>query len=67
MSFDAPPPGPLSIPHTVRELRDGKSAEVVVYPWDEDAERAVAALHPSHSDVGPMSLEDIFVSFVSEA
>ena len=67
MSFDAPPPGPLSIPHTVRELRDGKSAEVVVYPWDEDAERAVSALHPSHSDVGPMSLEDIFVSFVSEA
>ena len=67
MSFDSPPPGPLSIPHTVRELRDGKSAEVVVYPWDEDAERAVSALHPSHSDIGPMSLEDIFVSFVSEA
>ena len=67
MSFDASPPGPLNIPHTVRELRDGKSAEVVVYPWDEDSERAVSSLRPSHSDIGPMSLEDIFVSFVSEA
>ena len=67
MSFDASPPGPLNIPHTVRELRDGKSAEVVVYPWDEDSERAVSGLRPSHSDIGPMSLEDIFVSFVSEA
>lgn len=67
MSFEAPPSGPLGIPRTVRERRDGKSAEVVVYPWDEEAERAVAALQPSHSDIGPMSLEDIFVSFVSEA
>jgi ABC-2 type transport system ATP-binding protein len=67
MSFESPPSGPLNIPHTVRELRDGKSAEVVIYPWDEEAERAVAALSPSHSDIDPMSLEDIFVSFVSEA
>jgi ABC-2 type transport system ATP-binding protein len=65
LSFESPPAGSLNIPHAVCERRDGKSAEIVVYPWDESAERAVAALQPFHADIGPMTLEDIFVSFVS--
>lgn len=66
LSFETPPRGGVNIPHLVRERRDGNTVELVVYPWDEDAERAVGALPALHSDIETMNLEDIFVSFVSK-
>jgi ABC-2 type transport system ATP-binding protein len=67
LSFETPLTGSLNIPHVIRERRDGKEVEAVVYPWDGEAERAASALNPFQSDIEAMSLEDIFVSFVSKA
>lgn len=66
LSFDNPPAGPLRVPGTIREQGNGRHVEAVVYPWGPGSEAAVERLSPVRKDVQPMSLEDIFVSFVSQ-
>lgn len=61
---DGPPEG-LAIPGS-RQIRvDGRTVEAVVYPWDAASEEAVRACGALHVDIAALSLEDIFVSFVS--
>ncbi len=67
LSFESDVPAPLKLKGTISEQLNGKHTETVVYPWDEDVERQLAGLNPIRKDVSPMSLEDIFVSFVSKA
>jgi hypothetical protein len=39
--------------------------EAIVYPWDAGSEDAVKTCGAQHVDIAALSLEDIFVSFVS--
>jgi ABC-2 type transport system ATP-binding protein len=65
LSFEGEPRGALKIPGTIVERRDGKHTETVIYPWGPEAEARLARLNPVRKDIQPMSLEDIFVSFVA--
>jgi ABC-2 type transport system ATP-binding protein len=67
LSFEAGPPQELRFPGTICEEMNGKHSETVVYPWSPEAEARVAGLNAIRKDVQPMSLEDIFVSFVAGA
>ena len=66
LTFESPWTAPVSVPHVLRERRDGKSLEVVVYPWEGETEQSLRELHPLHLSVEAMNLEDIFVSFVTK-
>lgn len=65
LSFEGPPSGPLRVPGTIFEQGDGRHVATVVYPWGPEPEATIDRLKPVRKDVQPMSLEDIFVSFVS--
>jgi ABC-2 type transport system ATP-binding protein len=40
--------------------------ELIVYPWSEAVERTLLALNAARLEIEPLSLEDIFTSFVQE-
>ena len=61
---DSPPEG-LTIPGSRQARVDGRMVEAVVYPWDSASEDAVRTCGAQHVDIAALSLEDIFVSFVS--
>jgi hypothetical protein len=44
----------------------GKDLELIIYPWGGDEEREVRALNADRLEIEPLSLEDIFTSFVRE-
>jgi len=67
LSFEHEPPGPLGLEGTIFERRDGKHTETYVYPWGRAAEARIGSLDPLRREVRPVSLEDVFVSFVSRA
>ena len=63
--FDEGPPEGLTIPGSRQVHVDGRIVEAVVYPWDAASEDAVKTCGAQHVDITALSLEDIFVSFVS--
>ncbi len=65
LSFENAPPEKLGLGGVLTERRDGRRVELVVYPWTEPTRAAVDGLSPSHVDIEPVSLEDIFRSFVA--
>jgi ABC-type multidrug transport system ATPase subunit len=65
LSFESPPPEKLGLGGVLTERRDGRLLELVVYPWAEQTKAGVERLSPSHVDIEPVSLEDIFRSFVA--
>jgi len=65
LTFEGEAPLALRLPGTICEQKNGKHTETVVYPWGEAAEAQVVHLSPVRKDIHPMSLEDIFVSFVT--
>jgi len=64
MEFAGGIPEALGLPGVLTERREGNRLEAVIYPWAEDAARAVQALAPAGWTVEPLSLEDIFMSFI---
>jgi ABC-2 type transport system ATP-binding protein len=65
LSFDNAPPEKLGLDGVLTERRDGRRLELVVYPWSEEKKAKVEQLSPSHLEIEPLSLEDIFRSFVA--
>jgi len=63
--FDNSVPVGLELEGVLTEKRDENRIEVVVYPWDVEKKLKMEALKPQATAVESMSLEDIFVSFVS--
>ena len=49
----------------LKEKRNAKRVEIVVYPWNEEKERKIEAFSPVHREIESLSMEDIFSSFVS--
>jgi ABC-2 type transport system ATP-binding protein len=65
LSFESAPPEKLGLEGVLMERRDGRRLELVVYPWSEEKKAKVEQLSPSHLEIEPLSLEDIFRSFVA--
>jgi ABC-2 type transport system ATP-binding protein len=65
MEFEGAAPDALRLPGVLTERREGSYIEAVIYPWAEDAAKAVEALAPARWGVEPLSLEDIFMSFIA--
>ncbi|OGD23123.1 MAG: hypothetical protein A2W03_11730 [Candidatus Aminicenantes bacterium RBG_16_63_16] len=65
LSFESPPPEKLGLGGVLSERRDGRRVELVVYPWSEEAQAGAQRLSPLHMEIEPVSLEDIFRSFVA--
>jgi ABC-2 type transport system ATP-binding protein len=40
--------------------------EMVIYPWDDEKEHKLKSLEHTNFEIEPLTLEEIFVSFVSE-
>jgi len=64
--FDSSIPVDHELEGIVTEEKDGDRLEVVVHPWDDEKKLKMEALKPLEMTVESMSLEDIFVSFVSQ-
>lgn len=65
LAFDNPAPASFAIQGILREQRNRNRSELVIYPWDEEKKAVLEALNPSQMEIESMSLEEIFVSFVS--
>jgi len=64
--FDSTVPTDFQLEGILTEKKDANRGEIVVYPWDDEKKRRMEALKPLDMTVETMSLEDIFVSFVSQ-
>jgi len=65
LAFQGDPPQTLGIDGVLLETRDGQRMEVVVYPWSDDKKKKIEGFFPTLLEVEPLSLEEIFRSFVA--
>jgi ABC-2 type transport system ATP-binding protein len=65
LAFPADPPQTLGIDGVLSATRENQRMEAVVYPWSEDKKRKVEGFSPTVLDIEPMTLEEIFRSFVA--
>ena len=66
LGFDAEPPEFKTPGNVISRRQMGKDVELIIYPWNEEGERAIRALNPARLEIEALSLEDIFTSFVRE-
>jgi ABC-2 type transport system ATP-binding protein len=65
MTFEDSLPEQIEIGGILSELKKGNRMEIVIYPWDVEKKKKLKMLNPLRLEVEPLSLEEIFVSFVS--
>ena len=65
LAFQGKPPETLGIDGVLSEIREGQRLEVVVYPWSEDKRKKIEEFSPILQDIEPLTLEDIFRTFVT--
>ncbi len=65
LNFEDRLPGDLGLEGILTERRDGRSVEIVVYPWSEDKKKKIESFGPGDLEIEALPLEDIFRSFVS--
>jgi len=65
LSFQGDPPQTLGIDGVLSETREGQRMDVIVYPWSDDKKKKIEGLSPTLLDIEPLTLEDIFRSFVA--
>lgn len=63
--FDSEGPQQIDVDGILTQKRNNNSFEVVIFPWDEAKHKKLQALNPAHMEVSSLSLEEIFISFVS--
>ncbi|HCS48130.1 MAG TPA: hypothetical protein DIW61_07705, partial [Candidatus Aminicenantes bacterium] len=63
--FQGDAPQTLGIDGVLSETREGQRMEIVVYPWSEDKQKKIEEFSPILMDLEPLTLEDIFRSFVA--
>ena len=64
LGFDAEPPEFKTPGNVISRRQMGKDVELIIYPWNEEGERAIRALNAARLEIEALSLEDIFTSFV---
>jgi ABC-2 type transport system ATP-binding protein len=65
LKFDKNIPEKLELEGILSERKDGPYKELVVYPWNEEKGERLKALRPASMEVESLTLEEIFISFVS--
>ena len=65
MTFENSAPKKFDIDGILREKKEGNRAELVIYPWNEEKEKKLEELSPTHWETEPLTLEELFVCFVS--
>ncbi|MGD9347821.1 MAG: ABC transporter ATP-binding protein [Candidatus Aminicenantes bacterium] len=63
--FENSIPTKISIKGVLTQKKDHNRLELVIHPWNEVKHRELESLDPAHMEVDPLTLEEIFVSFVS--
>jgi ABC-type multidrug transport system ATPase subunit len=58
-------PDHFGVEGILTENREGRRVEMVVHPWSEEKRRKIESFGPRNLEVEPLSLEDIFRSFVA--
>ncbi len=66
LGFDTEPPETPTLDRVLSQRRIEKDLELIIYPWSEEGEKALRALNAARLEIEPLSLEDIFTSFVRE-
>ena len=64
LGFDGEAPDLSDLANVIGRRAIGRDLELIIYPWDEEIEKALRALNPARLDIESLSLEDVFVSFV---
>lgn len=65
LTFDKSFPDKIDMEGVLKEQKNKNHGEIVVYPWNEEKKEKLKALSPSHMEIESLTLEEIFVSFVS--
>ena len=65
LSLEDQPPENIGIDGILTENRDGRRVEIVVFPWLEEKRKKIESFNPRNLEIEPLSLEDIFRSFVA--
>jgi len=65
LNFQKDPPQNLGIDGILVESRDGQWIEVIIYPWSDDKKKKLEGFSPALLDIEPLTLEEIFRSFVA--
>lgn len=63
--FDGSVPDNMELKGILTKRVNGKSCDLAVYPWDEEKRCKLEAFHPKRMEVESMTLEEIFIHFVS--
>ncbi len=66
MTFENSTPKKFDVEGILREKKEGNHTELVIYPWNEQKEKKLEELSPAHLEKEPLSLEELFVCFVSK-
>ena len=65
LAFDGSVPEAVNIDGVLTKQTDGNSCEFGIYPWSDDVKKSLEALHPTKVNIESMTLEEIFIHFVS--
>lgn len=65
LTFDGSVPDRIDIEGMLSKQTDGSKWDLAVYPWSGEVRNSLEALHPTKMEVESMTLEEIFVHFVT--
>jgi ABC-2 type transport system ATP-binding protein len=63
--FDGPVPDGIDIKGILTKQTDGNKCDMGIYPWNDDVKKELEAFHPTKVIEEFMTLEEIFIHFVS--
>jgi len=65
LTFGNTAPAELDIPGILTAKKENERWESVIYPWNEEIEAKIRSISGTRLEIEPLSLEEIFMSFVS--
>jgi len=65
LDFEGSVPDGIEIKGMLTKQTDDNNCDLGIYPWGEDVKKDLEALHPIKMNVESMTLEEIFIHFVS--
>lgn len=63
--FDGSVPDRIDVKGALTKHIDGNRCDLGIFPWNENVRKDLKALNPTRMDVESMTLEEIFIHFVS--